>query len=474
MAGEAAFEAAMTLADGTPSPLCRKRDVAQVSSLTPPPPGPKMKLTWNCEPSGMHAQTPESGKPFSSGFWNIAMAVDGGVHESGSCVAANGQQDANDSAEHPSEQSPAVNTDAAAAAPIDSVAEAAGQQDANSIAAELPFDNGPVVNAEAASVDLKMDAVAESDAPHPAPGDEIPAEVAAAELPLPLPDSQTDEKNASSAVAPMMERSALATVAESQPDATMDGKDCESLPVGSGSSGAMASVVMDSQCISAPLADAAPYISEQECHSLEDDLPAYEWSAIEGENLDELANVLSGKVLVWLKPILVECFMGDATSSVAPRLETLRPIRDLLQMGPIPTKDYIMSILATQADPDTLPSTSPKLGCGTWSLGGRLEVRADGVFIISLREFRRLRSPAAMLGSWSFNLQDPKAAWLPVAYTLALRGIVKLMRQPSIHVPPELVKRMLPIIKSELKSIAAAAPASLSSDGPGGADEIGK
>ena len=71
MAGAAAFETILQLADGTPSPMTRKRELSEEPSGIKQPPAAKMKLLW-------HSQEPDQeqlpAKPFRSSFWDVELS----------------------------------------------------------------------------------------------------------------------------------------------------------------------------------------------------------------------------------------------------------------------------------------------------------------------------------------------------------------------------------------------------------------
>ena len=186
--------------------------------------------------------------------------------------------------------------------------------------------------------------------------------------------------------------------------------------------------------------------------TVEGHLHTYAWSADEAENQPHLASVLSSKVMAWLVPLVEQHIQNHSDQCLSNQLTCVRPIKELLCMKPTTMDDAIIALLK-QTEPDTFPSTSPKIDCGGWLLGCKVETRVGGAgcCTISVREYRSRSAAARMLGSWSFNLQDGPPAWQPLIFTMALRGMMKLMYQRDFHVQSDLVKLTINEIKRELK-----------------------
>ena len=189
------------------------------------------------------------------------------------------------------------------------------------------------------------------------------------------------------------------------------------------------------------------------CDTMEAQLDAYTWTAAEAADEVHLANILSSKIMVWLKPLVEQHIIINKAEI---KLEALRPIRELLCMEPMSPAGILKGV-ARQADPDDFPSTSPKVDCGHWLLGCKVETRPKhcGSFTISAREFHTGKAGAPkMLGSMTFT-SNSEPSWLPLVFTMALRGVMKMMWQPDFHVQPGLVKLTINAIKEALKAMSS-------------------
>jgi hypothetical protein len=190
------------------------------------------------------------------------------------------------------------------------------------------------------------------------------------------------------------------------------------------------------------------------CDTIEAQLNAYNWTADEAADETKLAKTLSFTLMQWLKALVEQHIILDSSAQLPSiKLESMRPIRELLCMEPMDMAG-IMQAVAKQAEPDDLPSTSPKIERGHWLLGCKVETRGAAC-TISAREFHTGKPGAPkMLGSMTFTSKS-KPSWLPLVFTMALRGVMKLMWQPSFHVQPTLVKLTVQAIKDDLKTMGA-------------------